>query len=141
MCNELHIVFKKGVYMTQTTEGAGPGSVTRVLPKIFNGVVKTENIPPSTVVNTDIADNSVTTNKLANGAVTVAKMKVFKSEEVTGNGNSQNIAHGLNAIPSVVMVFPTEAGDNYTVVEGSHTSTNVVVTVANGKKYKVVAFA
>jgi hypothetical protein len=27
------------------------------------------------------------------------------------------------------------------VVEGSHTSTNVVVTVANGKKYKVVAFA
>jgi hypothetical protein len=125
--------------MTQTTEGTGAGSVQRVFPRIVNGVVRTENIPPSTVINTDLANGSVTTAKLANGSVTVAKMRVFKSNELTGNGSEQNVAHGLSAVPSLVMVFPTESGDSYTMVEGTHTSTNVVVTVANGKKYKVVA--
>lgn len=31
--------------MTQTTEGTGPGSVEKVLPRIFNGIVKSNNFP------------------------------------------------------------------------------------------------
>lgn len=121
--------------MTQTTEGTGPGSVERVFPKIINGVVKTSNIPPSTVINTDVAD----------GSITVAKMKTFKSTEQTGTGSAQNIAHGLGSTPSLVIVYPTDTSvataGVYVVTEGSHTSTNVVVTVTSGKKYRVVAFA
>ena len=131
--------------MTQTTEGTGPGSVERVFPRIVNGVIRTTNIPPSTVITADVADGSISTSKIATGAVTVAKMKVFKSTEQTGTGSAQNIAHGLASIPSLVMVYPTDTNvsttGDYVVTEGTHTSTNVVVTVTSGKKYRVVAFA
>lgn len=70
--------------------------------------------------------------------------RVFVSAEQTGNGSAQSIPHGLGVVPSGVLIVPTDtapttAGD-YTAVEGTHTSTNVVVTVTNGKKYKVFAF-
>ena len=72
-------------------------------------------------------------------------MKVFKSVELTGTGSAQNVAHGLGAAPGLVMVYPTNTSAAtegvYVVSEGSHTSTNVVVTVTSGKKYRVVAFA
>lgn len=68
---------------------------------------------------------------------------VFKSAETTGTGSAQNVAHGLSGTPSEVCVYPTEtsaatAGD-YDLAEGTHTSTNVVVTVTSGKKFKVIA--
>lgn len=130
--------------MAQTTEGTGPGSVERVLPKIYNGIIKTENLAKNAVLNVDVADNAVDTAELVNGSVTVAKMRVFKSTEQTGTGSAQNIAHGLGATPGLVIVYPTDTNaattGNYVVTEGSHTSTNVVVTVTSGKKYRVVAF-
>lgn len=121
-----------------TTEGTGNGSVDNVRPRIFNGVVRTENIDPSTVITADVADSSVTTEKLndsavttakinnsavttakindsavtsgkiASESVTVSKMKVFKSAEQTGTGSAQNIAHGLGVVPGLVMVYPTD---------------------------------
>ena len=138
-----------------TTEGTGNGSVENIKPRIYNGVVKTDNIDPSTVIESDVADgavtsdklasNSVTTAKVANQAVTVAKMKVFKSAEQTGTGATQNIAHGLGVAPGLVMVYPTDTSVStagvYVVSEGAHTTTNVVVTVTSGKKFVVVAFA
>ena len=148
-----------------TTEGTGHGSATKSLPVIINGVVKTANIAPDAVVNSDVTDNAVgtselvalavttakidalavTTAKIAANAVTVAKMKVFKSSEQTGTGSAQNIAHGLAVTPGLVMIFPTDTSPSmlgtYVVTEGSHGSTNVVVTVTSGKKYMVVAFA
>jgi len=118
-----------------TTEGRGNGSVERVRPKILNGVVRTENIDPNTVINSDVAD----------GSVTVAKMRVFKSVELTGTGSAQNVAHGLAVVPGLVMVYPTDTSAEtegvYVASEGTHTSTNVVVTVTSGKKFRVVAFA
>lgn len=117
--------------MATTTEGTGPGSVERVFPRLVNGVVKTRNIPPSTVINSDVA----------NGSITVTKMKVFKSSDLTGTGAAQNVAHGLGVVPGLVMVYPADSGDNYVATEGTHTSTNVVVTVTTGKKFRVVAFA
>lgn len=66
----------------------------------------------------------------------------FKSTEQTGNGSPQNIAHGLGVAPSLVLVIPSNlTGGAYVVVEGTHTSTNVVVTVTSGEKYLVVAYA
>jgi hypothetical protein len=68
----------------------------------------------------------------------------FISTEQTGTGSAQNIAHGLGKVPRAVLIIPTDTAPattgQYTVTEGSHTATNVVVTVTSGKKYKAVAF-
>jgi predicted RecA/RadA family phage recombinase len=59
----------------------------------------------------------------------------------TGTGSSQNIAHGLGVVPTKVLVIPQ---DNATtsVTYGSHTSTNVVVTIAGSSpKFMVLAWA
>lgn len=95
-----------------------------------------------------VADLAVTTAKLAALAVTKAKALVFASAELTGTGAAQNVAHGLGVVPALVLVVPTAghngagaAGTQFTdVAEGVHTSTNVVVTVDNGGKFKVLAW-
>lgn len=71
------------------------------------------------------------------------RAKAFTSTEQTGNGASQSVAHGLGAVPTRVTIIPTDTAPAttgaYTAVEGAHTSTNVLVTVTTGKKYKVHA--
>lgn len=67
-----------------------------------------------------------------------AGIKAFSASRQTGTGAAQNLAHGLGAIPSLVLAIPTDGG---TVVYGAHTSTNIVVTVTAGKKFDVLAFA
>lgn len=68
---------------------------------------------------------------------------VFVSAEQTGTGSAQNVAHGLAATPTKVLIVPTDTAPAttgaYTATEGTHTSTNVVVTVTSGKKFKVWA--
>jgi predicted RecA/RadA family phage recombinase len=75
----------------------------------------------------------------------IAAPRLFLSTEQTGTGSSQNVAHGLGVIPEMIIVYPTDTAPAttgaYTMVEGSHTSTNVVVTVTTGKKFKVFALA
>jgi hypothetical protein len=67
----------------------------------------------------------------------------FKSAEQTGTGSSQNIAHGLTTTPTFVFVIPTDTSPAtagvFTVVEGTHDLTNVVVTVTADKKFVVLA--
>ena len=69
----------------------------------------------------------------------------FVSAEQTGTGSAQNIAHGLGVVPALVMVAPTDTAPAtvgvYTVTEGTHDATNVIVTCTSGKKYKVLAIA
>jgi len=67
----------------------------------------------------------------------------FRSAEQTGTGSAQNVAHGLGVVPSRVFVTytdltPATAG-SVNVTYGTHTSTNVVVTVTSGKKFIVLA--
>ncbi len=85
------------------------------------------------------------TNEIQAKTVTVAKSNVFFSTEQTGTGSSQNIAHGLGVAPGGVIVWPSDLNvavvGVYTVTEGSHDATNVVVTVTSGKKFKVFAWA
>jgi hypothetical protein len=70
--------------------------------------------------------------------------QLFVSTEQTGTGAPQNIAHGFGVQPSLVLIVPTDTAPatvgQYTATEGAHDTTNVVVTVTSGKKYKVLAF-
>jgi hypothetical protein len=79
------------------------------------------------------------------GVVTARALKFFKSTEQTGNGSAQSIAHGLGVVPGLVLIIPTDTAPAttgaYTMTEGVHTGTNVVVTVTTGKKYVVLAIA
>lgn len=68
-----------------------------------------------------------------------------QAAEQTGTGSAQNVAHGLGVIPSWILIVPTDLTPatvgQYSVVEGTHTTANVVVTVTTGKKFKVLAVA
>lgn len=95
-----------------------------------------------------VADLAVTTAKLAALAVTKAKALVFFSAEVTATGASQNVAHGLGVVPAGVLIVPTKGHDGAGAAgtefpdstEGVHTTTNVLVTVEAGAKFKVMAW-
>lgn len=83
----------------------------------------------------------ITGGKIIEGAFS---RQVFQSTEQTGNGSAQNIAHGLGTTPSRVQAWLTDTAPATagvaTITEGTHTATNVVVTVTSGKKYKVAAW-
>lgn len=71
-----------------------------------------------------------------------ARLASFTSTEQTGTGAPQNVAHGLGAVPSSVIVSVTNGdGAAFDVAEGVHTTTNVVLTVTAGRTFKVLAFA
>jgi hypothetical protein len=68
--------------------------------------------------------------------------KYFLSDEQTGTGSSQSIAHGLGVVPSLVLVLISGSPSSYSalsVTMGTHTATNVVVTVTSGWKFRVYA--
>lgn len=60
------------------------------------------------------------------------------SAEITGNGASQNTAHGLGAVPwGAVGIISEYASGAIDVAPGAHTATNSVFTVTSGVKYYV----
>lgn len=73
----------------------------------------------------------------------------FASTEQTGTGSEQSIAHGLSTIPGAVLISITDPGletagaadgaARAVIVEGTHTTAAVKVTVTSGAKYKVLA--
>lgn len=85
------------------------------------------------------------TRFLRDRMVSKSKLLMFVSAEQTGTGAAQNVAHDLGRVPTHVLVTPTDLTPatvgQFAVVEGTHTDTNVVVTVTNGKKFKVQAWA
>lgn len=91
------------------------------------------------------AGDSVSTAELEDGSVTLEKAAVFVSIETTATGSEQSIAHGLGVVPSAVLVVPTELaadlGSGYDAAEGTHTSTDVLVTVTADAKFKILAWA
>jgi len=99
------------------------------------------------VTNLDtLTATSVVAGTLAVSArLPLSQLGIFVSTEQTGTGSAQSIAHGLGVAPSRVVVVPTDLTPatvgQYAATEGTHTTTNVVVTVTTGKKYKVLAFA
>ena len=118
---------------------------------IWDGTNRKLTLPSGAVLDISGVSGSITfaageiaTADLADDAVTFAKAKTFVSTEQTGDGTAQSIAHGLGATPAAVLIVPTDTTPAttgaYTAAEGTHTSTNVVVTVTSGKKYKVMAW-
>lgn len=71
--------------------------------------------------------------------------KIFLSSEQTGTGAEQTIPHGLGKTPVVILPFWTGDGNGawgaFFILEGTHNSTNVLVTVTSGFKYRVLALA
>jgi hypothetical protein len=72
-----------------------------------------------------------------------SKQKQFLSPVQTGTGAQQSIAHGLGAVPAGVLVSCVDnsgSSNVFTVAEGAHTATNLLVTVTTGAKYKILAW-
>ena len=82
-------------------------------------------------------------NPLLKG-ISPSNQKQFLSTLVTATGSAQNVAHGLGAAPAGVLVSVVDttgaSADPFAVSEGTHTSTNVVVTVTANVKFKVLAW-
>lgn len=72
---------------------------------------------------------------------TNGNLNCFASSVQTGNGSSQSIPHGLSGTPTKVLVsvYNNDSLSTWSVVEGVHTSTNVLVTATSGISYKVLA--
>lgn len=70
------------------------------------------------------------------------QFSLFKSAKTVGTGANQNIAHGLGRVPVVVIPVPLRntAGTAYNLIEGAHTSTNIVINVEANTEFIVIAF-
>jgi len=88
---------------------------------------------------------AIDSSRIADASVLAADIKLFLSTEQTGTGAAQNVAHGLGVTPSKVLVFVTgdarAAWAVFSIVEGTHDATNVVVTVTASIKFRVLAIA
>jgi len=121
---------------------------------IQSGVVTSAHIADGTVVAAEVADGAITSAKLGAGAVTSAKVAnngivkaKIRSAVITGTITSSGItyakAHGLGAIPNVVIVSVRDtlakisAGTNVGESSASaRTSTNIyLVGRPHGAKY------
>lgn len=74
-------------------------------------------------------------------AAALATASMFPSTEQTGTGSPQNIAHGLGTVPSMAWFAVSEdpAGTGFDIEQGTHTTTNLVVTVTAGVKFYAYA--
>lgn len=67
----------------------------------------------------------------------------FGSTVQTGTGASQNIAHGLGVVPSLVLASIYDSNGvalPFVMSEGAHDATNLKMTVTSGVKFKIIAF-
>jgi predicted RecA/RadA family phage recombinase len=67
--------------------------------------------------------------------------RYFVSAQQTGTGSTQNVAHGLGVVPKAVLVIPQDTTASLAITYGTHTSTNVVVTVTTAAKFLVLAWS
>ena len=98
--------------------------------------------PDGTIVGAKLDNLTVTAGKLANDAVQGRTVDYYKSPaDVTGTAGAQNIAHGLGRLPLLVIIIPVSntTGNSLSIVEGTHTTTNIVVTAPTTTKFRVVA--
>jgi hypothetical protein len=85
---------------------------------------------PLTVAGSDL------TTKLAK-----ANLALYAANGKVGTGSPQSFSHGLGAVPSFVTVMFTGSTAAQAVTYGTHTSTNVVLTVTTGATFDVIALA
>lgn len=81
------------------------------------------------------------------GNAAAAPVTGFQSTQQTGTGTQQTLAHGLGVVPSKVIVeldYIPALADVVTqpttfITQGTHTSTNVLITALLNAKYRVLA--
>lgn len=84
---------------------------------------------------------------LADEATQIAAASIYYSPSDVTAAGAHSIAHGLGTVPRIVLVELIAGHDGAggagtqvpTVVKGTHTTTNVVVTVTAGAKFRVLA--
>jgi hypothetical protein len=102
----------------QTTQGIGNGSAADVLPKIYNGVVKSNNI----------AQKSVSGDKLVTSPVIVTDSTLT----VTSAYAQRTVVLKRAAGMTVTLPLAVGSGNKYTFVLGATvTSNNCIIKVAN----------
>lgn len=103
-------------------------------------VANGSKVPTYVAMSGDATISNAGAVTIANDAVDAAQINYFLSTEQTGNGSEQSVAHGLGSTPTAVLVIPSGVADSAnTFVQGTHTSTNVLVTATNTSKYYVFA--
>ena len=72
---------------------------------------------------------------------------LFISSVQIGTGSPQDIAHTLGVIPAGVIISPYNNfevdgvfGGQFSIVEGSHTAMDIVVTATASLQYKILAY-
>jgi hypothetical protein len=120
--------------MTQTTEGTGNGAVERVLPKIFNGVVKSNNIKTSNVEQSDLKDGSVTTAKIAAGAITLDKLdSAIQANAIAGDLKTDGDIVSLGNVKAQI-VFSSDPDTTTLNISSNHVSFNPLSLMVAYKK-------
>jgi hypothetical protein len=82
---------------------------------------------------------SLAGSDVGSATITKSNIKMFISGVLTGTGSAQNIAHGLGVVPTNVFTSFTGSTASQAVSEGTHTTTNIVVTVTSAATFKVLA--
>ena len=88
-----------------------------------------------------LVDSTVTSADIKNATIKAEDTKIFVSAVLVGTGSAQTFAHGLGATPTKTLIGIINFGASVAVdvVEGTHTSTNCVVTITAGVKFQVWA--
>jgi|GEM_PF-5660900 len=106
---------------------------------VAEGSIDTPELADGAVETDKVADAAIENGKLGAAAVDSSKMDYFLSDEQTGDGTAQNIAHGLEVEPALVLIIPSLVGTDGATITFTKGSTNVIVTATTGAKYRVFA--
>ena len=117
-----------------TTEGTGNGSAADIKSKIYNGTVKSENIDPSTVLESDVADGAVTNSKIVRTALAKASVELSSATATVVADDHANTPLVLSRAGGVTVTLPaaTGTGNRYSFYVGTSLSNaSYVIKVAN----------
>tara|TARA_R110000868_G_scaffold1281_3_gene10003 strand:+ start:1314 stop:1997 length:684 start_codon:yes stop_codon:yes gene_type:complete len=106
---------------------------------VVSGYVEGVNVATATLIGQPLFISS-TAGRALGSSLTLGYDATFLSAEITGNAAAQSTAHGLGIAPTVAFAIPSDhTGGAFAVVYGAHDATNVIATVTNNEKYRMVA--
>nr|WP_319372459.1 hypothetical protein [uncultured Methanobacterium sp.] len=122
------VIFSKGLGPIHVIYTATKAALIALDERIND--VEAGTVAPASIGNSELEPDSVDSNKI----------NYFLSDEQTGTGaTAQNIAHGLSAEPSLVLIIPSLVGTDGATITFTKGSANVNVTATTGAKYRVFA--
>lgn len=131
------VVFQSSIWPGAYTAGAN--TTTAIVDSFLSSTVS--NAGTMTLRNGGFISSNLTNTGTMVRDIDLGQFKSFVSTLQTANGSAQSLAHGLGYLPTRVLVsIQDNNSTNFVITEGTHTTTNVVVTVTSGAKYKVMAF-